>query len=127
MKIYKNWSVILLILFALSLFLSFAASADTASKPEKKEFTITAYCACSKCCGQWSGGPTASGVYPKEGVTVAASRSIPFGTKIHIDGVGHRVVQDRLAKRYDSRIDVYFASHKDALKFGKQKRVVQFN
>ena len=34
---------------------------------------------------------------------------------------GHEyVVQDRLAKKYDSRFDVYFASHKDAQKFGLQ-------
>lgn len=88
--------------------------------------TVTAYCnnynkGCQKCCGKWAAfRRTASGVPPVQGVTVAASRSIPFGTKVHIEGVGMRVVQDRLAKKYDQRVDVYFDSHEAALKFGKQ-------
>lgn len=85
-----------------------------------EKLTVTAYCPCKVCCGKWSGGPTASGVMPKEGVTVAASRKIPFGTKVQIEGLGTRVVQDRLALKYDSRIDVFFTSHKEALKFGKK-------
>lgn len=82
--------------------------------------TITAYCACVKCCGKHSDGVTASGAIAKQGITIAASRKIPFGTKIYIPGLGWRVVQDRLAKKYDNRIDVYFRSHKEALEFGKK-------
>ena len=115
----KHWFLSFLIIALVALF---AAPVQA----EKKEYEITAYCACKKCCGKWSGGPTASGVKPVEGVTVAAPRSIPFHTKIHIEGVGNRVVHDRLAKKYDHRIDVYFASHDAALKFGKQKRIVTF-
>ena len=78
---------------------------------------ITAYCACTICCGPKASGLTASGKSPVQGVTIAASRSIPFGTKIRINGHTY-TVQDRLAKRYDSRIDIYFAKHKDAKAFG---------
>lgn len=84
---------------------------------------ITAYCACTLCCGKWSGGPTASGKMPMQGITVAAPRSIPFGTRVIIDGKTY-TVQDRLAKKYDSRFDIYFNDHKQALKFGKQKHNV---
>jgi 3D (Asp-Asp-Asp) domain-containing protein len=87
---------------------------------------VTAYCACNLCCGKWSGGPTASGVMPLEGVTLAAPRSIPFGTTVTIEGVGVRVVQDRASRRYDHRFDVYFKSHSDAKKFGKRKVVVKY-
>jgi len=53
--------------------------------------------------------------------TVAASRSIPFGTRLTIEGLkGTYVVEDRLALRFDHRIDVYFDSHKAALAFGKR-------
>jgi len=83
-------------------------------------YTVTAYCACEKCCGRWSGGPTASGKMPKPGITVARPRSIPFGTRVLIEGVGERVVQDRLARKYDGRFDLYFSSHKEALRFGKR-------
>jgi len=83
-------------------------------------YTVTAYCACKKCCGKWSGGPTASGRMPVAGITVAGPRSVPFGTRVRIEGVGVRVVQDRLAKKYDERFDVYFADHQQALRFGEQ-------
>lgn len=82
---------------------------------------VTAYCACRLCCGSLTGGPTASGVMPVQGVTVAAPRRIKFGTILHIEGVGVRVVQDRQARRYDSRFDVFFNNHNDAMEFGKQK------
>ena len=83
--------------------------------------TVTAYCACTKCCGVMGGtGITASGKQARQGVTVAASRSIPLGTRVHIEGLGVRVVQDRLARRFDSRVDVFFAKHADAVKFGKK-------
>lgn len=87
--------------------------------------TVTAYCPCSKCCGRWSGGPTASGKMPVAGITVAGPRSIPFGTRVWIEGVGVRVVQDRLARKYDGRFDLYFATHAEALRFGKRSLKVK--
>jgi len=89
--------------------------------------TVTAYCACQKCCPQWAGGLTASGKLPREGITVAAPRSLKFGTKVQIKGVGERVVQDRLARRYDNRFDVYFDDHQAALRFGKRRLIVTIN
>ena len=62
---------------------------------------------------------------PVAGVTVAASRSIKFGTWLEIQGVGKRRVDDRLARRFDDRIDIFFDSHTDALRFGKQKLNVE--
>ena len=99
------------------LLLACAASAET----------ITAYCACRKCCGKSATGITAAGTRPVEGRTVAAARSIPLGTRIHIEGLGWRTVEDRTAKRFDGRVDVYFESHAEALKFGKQQRTVKIN
>lgn len=92
---------------------------------EQKVYTVTAYCACKKCCGPYAKGITASGKPAVEGITIAAPRSIPFGTRLKIQGVGVRVVQDRLAKKYDSRIDVFFSDHKRALKFGKKRLTVE--
>lgn len=85
---------------------------------------VTAYCACTLCCGKHATGKTASGIKPTQGITVAASRQLPFGTRLFIDGVGWRTVQDRLAKRYDNRVDVYFASHAQAKQFGISQRKV---
>ena len=87
--------------------------------------TVTAYCPCAKCCGKWAGGRTADGHMPAPGVTCAASRSVPFGTRLLIPGVGWRTVQDRLARRFDGRVDVLFATHAEAVRFGKQKLEVR--
>lgn len=85
---------------------------------------ITAYCACTTCCGPRAKGITAMGRVPVQNVTVAASRRIPLGTSLAIDGIGWRRVEDRLAKRYDDRVDVYFTRHADAIRFGLQTRRV---
>lgn len=79
--------------------------------------TITAYCACKTCCGPNAKGITANGNKPVQGITIAASRAIPFGSSV-TTSYGRFTVQDRLAKRYDSRFDIYFTKHSDAKKFG---------
>jgi len=87
-----------------------------------EKFIVTAFCQCSICCGKWAKyNRTASGAKPVEGITCAAPRRIPFGTKLKIEGVGVRIVQDRTSILYGDRIDIYFNSHKDALKFGKRR------
>ena len=99
------------------------------------EFTLTAYCSCEKCCGEWALNrptdengneivKTASGAIAKPNHTIAADTSVlPFGTKIRINGVTYEV-QDRGGKIKNKRIDVYFSDHESALKFGKQKAEV---
>ncbi len=83
--------------------------------------TATGYCPCAICCGVMGGtGLTASGARARQGVTVAASRSIPFGSRVVVNGRTF-TVQDRLAARFDSRVDFYFNSHADALAFGKRQ------
>ncbi len=89
-------------------------------------YTVTAYCPCAVCTGFYSGGPTASGAKPRHGVTIAAPRSIPFGTVLEIEGIGRRVVQDRAALAYDRRIDLFVRSHTEAKRFGtRQLRVIE--
>lgn len=85
--------------------------------------TVTAYCHCARCCGK-ANQPTASGATPLAGRTIAASRSIPFGTVIDLPGIGLRRVEDRLSRRFDNRIDLFMPSHQQALQFGKQKLAV---
>lgn len=87
------------------------------------EAIVTAYCACTLCCGPNSPQPTASGCWPREGITIAAPRSIPFGTKVKVADREY-IVQDRTAKRFDGRWDIYMNSHQAAKKFGKQKHTI---
>lgn len=93
-----------------------------------KKITCTAYCnnnngkPCIICNGKWAKyNKTADGHVPKAGITCAAPRNIPFGTILEIEGVGRRVVQDRTALRFGDRVDIFFPSHKEALKFGKKQ------
>ena len=82
-------------------------------------FTAYAYCPCETCCGQWSGGPTASGVMPEEGRTVAADWDVlPAGTEIYIDCVGWRTVEDTGSGVTGRALDLYMDSHQDALEWG---------
>ena len=71
-------------------------------------WTISFYCPCYECCGEWSGGATASGVYPTAWHTVACG-SLPFGTEIYIDGLGYFVVEDRGV--YGEWVDVFVDDH----------------
>lgn len=81
------------------------------------KFKLTAYCACSKCCGQWAdaNATTASGTHAMQGRTVACN-SLPFGTRIIINGNVY-VVEDR-GGMANNVIDVFFNSHQEALNFG---------
>lgn len=81
-------------------------------------YEISHYCGCAQCCG-WTGGPTASGKMPVAGETIAMSSSVPFGTKVMIDGHIY-TVEDRGGSLIESgqRIDVFMNSHQEALNAG---------
>lgn len=82
-------------------------------------FTAYAYCPCVKCCGQWSGGPTASGTMPKEERAVAADWDVlPAGTEVYIEGLGWRTVEDTGSGIDGQALDVYYDSHQAALEQG---------
>lgn len=81
---------------------------------------VTAYCPCRLCCGS-STLLTASGHRLKAGEKIiAAPPQIPFGTKIFVPGYGIATVQDRGGKIIGDRLDVYFDSHKEAVRWGKR-------
>jgi 3D (Asp-Asp-Asp) domain-containing protein len=87
---------------------------------------VTAYCPCSKCCGKFSDNITANGksVYANNSMFVAAdTRLLKFGTMLSIPGYkgGRNVpVWDRGGKIRGHHLDVFFLSHKQAQKWGKQ-------
>lgn len=78
-------------------------------------FTLTAYCPCARCCGR-AGAPTASGVMPTAGHTVAMG-GIEFGTKLLINDTIY-TVEDR-GTGY-GHVDIFMNSHDEALQFGLQ-------
>ena len=85
------------------------------------DWTISFYCPCYECCGEWAGGPTASGAMPSAWLT-AATADLPFGTILYVDGLGEFEVQDR-GTDY-GWLDIYVSSHDEALANGLQTRAV---
>jgi len=108
------------------------ASEKKPSKTKKEEkwmyFTITAYTNGKESTGKVKGdkdyGKTASGVYTKEGVTVSADPKVfPMGTKIYIEGVGERIVQDTGGAIKGNKLDLFIEDLDEALEFGRKKNV----
>lgn len=123
--------IIAMLMFLVCIFsLSIAAQEERIVVVESiGEYTVTAYCACEKCCGKWAAkqGETVKGAYgiPLEsGVSIASP--LPKNTVVYIEGVGRLVCHDKtskwVAEKYHDRIiDIYFDDHKKAVAFAKQK------
>lgn len=96
-------------------------------KKQYWKFEVSFYDSCYDCT-QNGNGQTASGEFAKEGITIATPKDVPFGSKVHIEGTGDYIVQDRggyIEYTYDSegnlvmRVDVYVDSHSKALELGR--------
>ena len=85
-------------------------------------FTITAYCGCTKCSG--GSNLTATGTVPAQGRTIAADPSVlPYGTKVVIGGIVY-TVEDCGSGVRGNHIDIFFATHEQALAFGRRSMQV---
>ena len=81
------------------------------------DWTITFYCDCEQCCGQWAGlNTTASGNTPIPWYTVAAGYSYPFGTVLYIEGFGYFEVMDRGVS--DGWADIFVNNHSEIPSYG---------
>lgn len=83
-------------------------------------YKLTAYCSCSKCCGKNGGTVTRYGTTPTVGRTVACN-SLEAGTKVMI--YNHVYTVEDTGNMKDNVIDIYMASHTEALEFGVKKNV----
>ena len=87
------------------------------------QVVTSAYCSCPICCGLWSGGPSASGVYPRANHTIAVDANnprLPMGTEIIMNGTLYKVEDTGNFARYGVDFDVYYDSHQAALNHGHQ-------
>jgi 3D (Asp-Asp-Asp) domain-containing protein len=90
------------------------------------EFEITYYTAGPESTGKYPGHPeygiTRSGTTVEEGRTIAADWSIlEPGTKVYIDGIGERVVEDTGNLIVGKSIDVYVEDVEAARQLGRHK------
>lgn len=84
------------------------------------EFKLTAYCTCSKCCGEWADGITYTGTEATPGRTIAVDpKVIPLGSTVVINGTEY-IAEDVGGAIKGNRIDVLFPTHQEALQFGVQ-------
>lgn len=67
---------------------------------------------------------TASGNQVEIGLTAAASRDIPFGTRVWIEGFGWREVWDRGGMITEGKLDIAVDTKQEAFRFGRKDRVV---
>lgn len=92
------------------------------------EYTLTAYCPCTRCCGK-SDGITATGTLAAEGRTIAVDpRVIPYGAHVLLiwpNGTQRTyIAEDCGSGVTGSRIDVFFSDHETARIFGVQSAMV---
>lgn len=97
----------------------------TNNKPKSEYFTVTAYSPNAESTGKSAGDSqykvTASGNKVQEGISAACPRSIKFGTRIYIEGYGYRTCDDRGSAIGQNRLDLYFESTINAIKFGVKR------
>jgi 3D (Asp-Asp-Asp) domain-containing protein len=87
---------------------------------------VTAYCPCTKCCGENAQGITASGrdvSYNNSRFVAADTTVLPFHTKLIIPGYHNGAtveVIDRGGAIKGNKLDLYFPTHEEALQWGRK-------
>ena len=142
----KRNRIICILAFAGSAFLM---SCSTIVPPDdvvaiRRVLLTTGYCKCQKCTGwrrTWYGRPvyasgpnkgkrkavgiTASGTRARVGTIAADTSRYPFNTIMYIPGYGYGRVEDRGGKIKGNHIDLFFRTHKQGLRWGRQKKMVK--
>jgi len=66
----------------------------------------------------YTGNNTASGVAPSYGVAAVDTSRIPMGTRLYVDGYGYATALDRGSAIKGNRIDLFFESNSEAVRWG---------
>ena len=101
-----------------------AAEEAPADEWQTMDVTVTAYCPCSRCCGKWADGITATGTRATAGRTCAVDPAIlPLCAQIELDGKIY-VAEDTGVR--GAAIDLFFDTHAEALAWGVQHKTVRW-
>lgn len=95
---------------------------DVTKGEDMGTFSVTAYCGCSKCSS--GRGITYAGTAPQAGHTISADLNLfPLGTRLKVGDIIY-TVEDKGRSVEGKELDIYFASHEEALNFGRQEAEV---
>lgn len=70
---------------------------------------------------KWRDGKTATMTKVRWGVVAVDPKVIPLGSKIYIKDMGWFSAEDKGGKIKGNRIDIFYPTRKEALKFGKKE------
>lgn len=108
---------------------TFLSSRGDFDRWRETTMVVTAYTAGPESTGKTPADPeygiTASGKRVRPG-TAAADPSIPFGTRLWVEGYGLAVVEDRGEAIRGNRLDLYFSDVREARAWGVRKVRVVF-
>lgn len=79
------------------------------------ECTVTYYCPCAECCGQWADGLTATGLPAAPGIVAVDPEVIPLGSTVVIDGQRYLAADTGVTGRH---VDVCMADHAATVEAG---------
>lgn len=79
------------------------------------ECTVTAYCPCELCCGQWADGLTAAGLPASPGIIAVDPEIIPLGSTVIVDGQRYLAADTGVTGQ---AVDLCMEEHEAAQAFG---------
>ena len=84
----------------------------------------TAYEPSPRSCGRYATGRTSSGLLAGYGVVAVDPKVIPLGTKLYVEGYGYAIAGDQGRSIQGNRIDLGFATVREAMSFGRRSVIV---
>lgn len=91
----------------------------TASRSGKViSMVATAYDGCYECNKPYYGAPSYIGLPLARGIVAVDPRVIPMGTRLYVEGYGEAIAADQGNAIKGNRIDLFFDTHQQALKYG---------
>ena len=78
--------------------------------------TVTAYCPCEACCGEWADGITATGLPAVPGIVAVDPEVIPLGSTVILDGQKYLAADTGVKGNH---VDIYIPHHELANNYGK--------
>ncbi|NLN87906.1 MAG: hypothetical protein GX133_09990 [Syntrophomonadaceae bacterium] len=78
----------------------------------------TAYDGCYQCNKPWYGYPSYIGLPLARGIVAVDPKVIPMGTRLYVEGYGNAIAADQGNAIKGNRIDLFFDTHAEALRYG---------